>query len=227
MSKNELIRDYTIGDDEVWQQADSLVQSMQRDATDFAARMVDATRIAEITTLSTQFKNLPTDPELLGIISTATEIKDATALQLRQKISSVRNMAETKFGNNGKFRTFDFGELSRLPDSDLYRTAKRVVRVGTSFLADLASEGLTAAMLTQITTLATTLDTNIDTMEAAVENRDIKTQERVTVGNSLWAAMVKYANVGKSLYEFTDEAKYNDYVLTPSAAPTPPATPNP
>jgi hypothetical protein len=223
MSQNEIVRDYKIGDDELWQQADSLVLSMQRDAADFANRMVDSVRISEITNLSNQFKNLPTDPELLGIISTATEVKNANALDLRKKLSSVRSMAASKFGENGKFKTFDFGALSNLTDSDLYRTAKRVVRVGTSFLPDLATEGLTVGLLTQITTLATTFDSNIDAMESAKENRDIKTQERVIVGNNLWAVMVKYANVGKSLYEFTDEARYNDYVLVDTPLPPPPA----
>jgi hypothetical protein len=219
MSKNESIRDFNISDDELWQKGDALVGSMQRDAADFATRKVDATRINEIATLNDKFKNLPTDPELLGLISTATEVKDATALELRKKISAVRSMAETKFGNNGKFRTFDFGALADLPDSDLYRTAKRVVRVGNSFLSDLASEGLTTAMLTDITNLAITLDTNIDGVAAAEENRDIKTQERVNTGNALWALMVKNANIGKSLYEFTDEARYNDYVLTDASPP--------
>jgi hypothetical protein len=228
MSKNELLRDYKIGDDELMQKADSLAVSMQRDATDFATRMVDATRINEIVTQNTAFKNHPTDQELLGLVSTATEIKDGTALNLRKKIAAVRSMAETKFGNNGKFRTFDFGELSSLPDSDLYRTARRVVRVGTSFLADLASEGLTAAFLTEITNLADKLDKQIDDMEAANENRDIKTQERVVLGNNLWNTMVKYANIGKSLYEFSDEARYNDYVLTESEGTggATPETPN-
>ncbi len=228
MSQNELKRDYVIGDDEVMQRADALVLSMQRDAADFATRMVDAARISEIEDQSTAFKNHPTDQELLGLISTATEIKDATALNLRKKIATVRSMAETKFGNNGKFRTFDFGGLSDLPDSDLYRTARRVVRVGTSFLTDLASEGLTAAFLTEITNLADKLDKQIDDMEAAIETRDIKTQERVVLGNKLWNTMVKYANIGKSLYEFSDEARYNDYVLTESVGTggSTPETPN-
>jgi glucose-6-phosphate isomerase len=100
--------------------------------------------------------------------------------------------------------------------------------VGTSFLADLASEGLTAAFLTEITNLADKLDKQIDDMEAANENRDIKTQERVVLGNNLWNTMVKYANIGKSLYEFSDEARYNDYVLTESEGTggATPETPN-
>ena len=226
MSKIESVRSYNIGDDVVWQKADSLFGCMQRDATSFLTRGIDAARMDEIAAANTIFKNLPTDPELLGIISTATEIKNATALELRKKIATVRSMAATKYGDNGKYKTFDFGSLADLPDSDLFRTAKRVVRVGTTLLAELASEGLNASMLTEITTLANTFDANLDTLGSAIENRDLETQNRVIAGNNLWALMVKYADVGKSLFEFTDEARYNDYVLTDTTSVgggTPPA----
>ena len=56
------------------------------------------------------FKNLPTDEELLGVVTTAAELKDATILEVRKRLSSERNMAGTKFGNNGKYKTFAFGE---------------------------------------------------------------------------------------------------------------------
>ena len=213
MAVNEEKRDYNFGDDVLMQKADSLVKSMERDSDAFATRSIDSSRRAEVSETNAQFKDLPTDEELLGLISTATEVKDANALEVEQLISRVRNMAETKYGSNGKYKTFNFGELSALPDSEMYRTAKRVVRVGTKFLTDLASEGLTDDILKQIATLAITLDEKIDLVDDAIEERDIKRQERVRMGNKLWALMVKYANVGKSLFEFTDEARYNDYVL--------------
>lgn len=231
MPQNEEQRDYKMGDDELMQAADSLVKSMERDADAFAKRNIDASRREEIAKTNKEFKDLPTDPELLALITIATEQKDATALEVRQMMSSVRNMAETKYGKTGKYKTFNFGELSSLPDSDLFRTAKRVVRVGTKLLTELASEGLTDDILKQIATLANTLDERIDLVEDAIEERDIKRQERVRIGNKLWALMVKYANVGKSIFEFTDEARYNDYVLTEGSAsnnggdaPTPPTT---
>ncbi len=223
MATKEIVRKYNCGDDVLAQKADGLVDSMKRDAAEYATRNVDATRTSEISTLATQFKDFPTDAELQGAVTTATEIKDANVALLYQKIDSVRSMAETKYGNSGKYRTFAFGQLSRIPHSDLFRTAKRVVRVGTTFLSELASEGLTAALLTEIGTLGATVDLNLDAMEAAVENRDIKTQERIILGNALWDKMVTYANIGKSLFQFKDEARYNDYVLT-DAPPTPPET---
>ncbi len=233
MALNEEQRAYKMGDDVLMQKADFLLKSMQRDAADFASRNVDGTRRNEIDDTNRQFKDLPTDPELLGLMTTATEAKNATALELRKRISTVRSMAETLYGNTGKYKVFNFGELSLLPDTEMYRTAKSVVRVGTNLLAELASEGLAMDMLNEMAALATDLDDNMDKVAEAEENRDISTQERIRVGNRLWALMVKYADIGKSLFEFTDEARYNDYVLTDGTsnsgggngpAPTPPPT---
>lgn len=231
MALNEEKRNYNFGDDVLMQKADKLVLTMQRDADAFASRNVDAPRRDEIAKTNQQFKELPTDPELLGLITTATEAKDADSKNLKIKISSVRNMAETKYGKTGKYKIFNFGELSALSDEDLFRTAKRVVRVGRSVLSDLASEGLTDDLLNEIAELANGFDDKIDKVAEAVENRDIQSQERVRMGNRLWDLMVKYANIGKSLFEFTDEARYNDYVLTEGSAsnngddaPTPPTT---
>ena len=226
MPINESVRIFKIGDTEVIQKADSLALAMKRDIRDFASRNVDDARIDEMLAQNEDFKKLPTDQELLGTVITATETRDVNIFELRKKLAAVRNMAETKYGNNGKFRTFAFGELSSLNGEDLFRTAKRVARVGTLFLADLATEGLTAGLLTEISTLSESLDRNIDEVEAAIEIRDIATQERINMANKLWSTMVKYADIGKSLYEFTDEARYNDYVLNPAGTtaenPAPP-----
>jgi hypothetical protein len=210
MSKNESARIYNLGDDSLMQKGDSLVGTMQRDADDFITRNVDNARFNEIAILSTAFKNFQIDQELLGPVTTDTEAKYATELVLRQKFSTIRSMATTKFDNNDKYKTFDSVELSSLSNEDFFRTSKRVARVGNGFLADLASEGLTALILTDVTSLATTLDINMYT-------RDIKTQEIIELGNNLWNAMAKHANKGKSIFEFTDQARYNDYVLIDAA----------
>lgn len=227
MATNETIRLYNFGDDVLMQKADKLIHCMQRDADAFATRMIDGTKVDEVVRQNEEFKNIPTDSELLGLISAVTEQKNVIVLEIRKLLSTVRSMAETKYGNSAKYRIFNFGTLSELPDSELYRTSKRVVRVGTNLLSELSTEGLTAAILSQIAKLATTHDDNLDKMEEAIENRDIKKQERVICGNKLWALMVKYANVGKSLFEQNDEARYNDYVLTDGSSTTGGSEPTP
>jgi hypothetical protein len=74
--------------------------------------------------------------------------------------------------------------------------------------------------------LATNLDKAIDDIEDKIENRDLETQDRVQKGNALWAEMSKLSSIGKSVYEDIDEARYNDYVLTPAPAKTAPPPAN-
>ncbi len=157
------------------------------------------------------------------MVTDATNAKNTIADNIRIAVRPIRNMAETAYGTTGKYNTFGFDGLSELTDNDLYRLTRRVIRVGTKLLAELAAQGLTAAILTALGVLATDLDTAIDAIEDAIENRDLETQDRIIKGNVLWAEMSRLASIGRSLFEDTDEARYNDYVLiggsTPKTAP--------
>ena len=42
--------------------------------------------------------------------------------------------------------------------------------------------------------------------------------ETADMGNKLWKTLVKYANIGKNHFEFTNEATYNNCVLTSDTA---------
>jgi hypothetical protein len=122
-------------------------------------------------------------------------------------------MAELKFGNSGEYRIFEFKDMAKLSDSDLNKLAKRVVRIGTTYLAQLASEGLTQAMLTALTALSNSFDDAQDAQEVAIENRNLATQDRVEKGNTLYAEVARLCSIGRTLYAETNPAKYNDYII--------------
>lgn len=205
---------YKIADASLKQLADDLKDSMVRDTTDFETRGLTTVKLQNFQNLIDAFDQTSTDEELRGNITTKVEEKDALAKTIKQEISGIRSRVVNKFGlGSGKYNSFGFGELANLSDDDLYRTATRVVRVGTTLLADLATEGLTIAILNNLNLLATNLDKAIDAVGEAEEKRDLETQDRIEKGNALYTEMVKHAGTGKSLYEFTNEAKYNDYVL--------------
>lgn len=229
MSSTNTPRLYKIADASLKQLADDLKDSIQRDATDFTTRGFDNAKLTNLQNLIDAFNNTSTDEELRAQVTIAVEAKDALALTLRQELSAIRSRAKNKYGEaTGKYNSFGFGELSSLNDDELYRTAKRVVRVGTTLLADLSSEGLTQAILDNVATIANNFDTAIDKVGEANETRDLETQNRIQKGNALYTEMVKLANTGKSLYEFSNEAKYNDYVLIQTTADKEePVTPEP
>ncbi len=101
--------------------------------------------------------------------------------------------------------------------------AKRVARLGNTLLTELQVQGLTAAQLTTLETLANDLDKAIDKVGAANENRDLQTQQRVTLGNTLWKEMSTLASIGQTLFADTNEAKYYYYVLVGGTATAPAA----
>ncbi len=216
-------RIYPMADADLKQLADKLKTSIVRDATDFATRNIAAAQLTAYQATVNVFDATTTDEELSGLVTDAVEKRDAIVENAQKAIRTIRNMAEITYNSKGKYATFGFDDLSKLTPNDLYRLATRVVRVGNQLLAELSAQGLTAIQLTALSTLATQLDIAIDFVAEKIETRDLETQDRVIKGNLLWAEMSRLASIGKSLFEDTNEAKYNDYVLVGSS--TPPTSP--
>ncbi|MEP7168991.1 MAG: hypothetical protein ABI855_06425 [Bacteroidota bacterium] len=228
MKKQPAVRHYKFSDAFLKQRCDDGSAVVMRDQSEFTPRGITAADNTAFLAQSEAFGEIPDDEELQGDIGTAVENKDAAAELLRVKIRSVRTMAENKWGDHAaRFRTYDFKDMSELPDDDLVKLGKRVSRVGNKQLVDLASEGLDAAFLTALDVLVTDLDRKIDFVKGAEENRDIATEDRIEAGNALYKVLVRFCNTGKDIWINRDEAKYNDYVIydTPSGGPEPPIVP--
>jgi hypothetical protein len=221
MAKKVEKRQYLMADAELKQFGDLTVLNVTRDLTDFTTRGVTEDTVENLETLVEIFFNTPTDDELLGPIMAATDAKNALAEQLKVAIRPIRSMAELKYKGMGKYNTFGFKDMARLSDKELVYLAAKVVRVGTTLLSELASEGLTQLMLTALTNLNTQFDTSIDTQQNLIENRDLAAQDRVEKGNTLYAEIARLCAIGQSLYIDSDPAKYNDYVIYGSSGTKP------
>jgi len=227
-TKPESIRNYNFSDGLLVRLCRNTVNNVTRDIVDFNDRGVTSTTVTDFENMTQEFDDIPTDEELLGDVSDKTEIKDALAENLRVSIRTVRTMASNKWGvNHAKYRTYGFNDMSTMTDNDLHRLGKRVARVGTAQMADLAGEGLTTAKITAINSINTHFDSSIDDMDDSVEIRDIATQNRSDKGNVAYSELVRFCNIGKDLFEASDEAKFNDYVIynTPGGTPPPPVPP--
>jgi len=217
MAKKVETRLYSMSDADLKQTADFVFNLVTRDLGDFGRRNVTADTLTDLQALINNFDDVQTDEELQGIVMDATQAKDVLAEDLRKKIRTIRNMAELEYNNKGKYNSFGFEDMANMNDNELYRLAKRVVRVSTTLLSDLGNQGLVEADITDLSTAAALFDTAIDAQHSAIENRDLATEARVTIGNELWDELTRLCSIGKSIYEDTDEARYNDYVLTASA----------
>jgi hypothetical protein len=216
MPQQIITRMYSLSDGDLKQKADGLANTLTRDLTDLAARKITDANVKDLRKLISNFDEHSTDAELQGLVEDATIKKNATRKEAEIAIRSIRNMADIVYSGKGKYSNFGFEDLTKVSDADFYRQAKRVGRMATKYLPDLEPQGLTADQIDALKKLATNFDNDIDAIEDAVENRDVETQERINKGNTLWAEMSKLASVGKAVYEDTNEAKFNDYVLMPT-----------
>jgi hypothetical protein len=214
MKKPSVVRLYNFSDATLVTTGKEKIAFMRRDAVAFTPFGVTAALVTSLETAINVFSNSITDIETVSNQTGVTANKDAKADQLRVAIRNVMARAELKYGtSNAKYRKFGTEALSQQSDSDLLITGKRVVRVGAEFLADLTANGLTAAMLTAITTLCNDFETLIIDLKIKIGERDIMQEDRVEAGNIIYKTLVQYTTMGLSIWETSDVAKYNDYVI--------------
>jgi len=219
MSKKPERKNYNLTYAALKQKADDIVNSIRRDNAEFATRMVTPETVTGFEGKIQDFDDVPTDKELLADISIATEAKDQGRAGMLTKIRTIRTMAGNKYGErDAKYGKYGFENLTTQSDEKLCRMAKRVSRTANANIAELATEGLTEAFLTELDAIVKKFDDDIDNKVTAEKNRDIITQERIAKGNLVYKELVRLTNTGKDLWAATDEAKYNDYVIydTPS-----------
>lgn len=213
MSQKVVTRQYSMSDADLKQKADALADNIRRDEAAFATRKIGKETLSNFEKLIADFDATSTDEEMLGYAMVATAQKDELAEAVRRAVRPIRGMAETAFGTKGHYLVFGFDDMANMGDNDLCRMGKRVIRVCGQLKADMEQQGLTDAQVAELSGLCEQLDKAIDNAAAKSEARDIETQQRINIGNVLYAEMMKLANVGKNLFEDSDEARYNDYVI--------------
>jgi len=214
VKKREAIRDYHMSDADLAQLGDKAEELITRDETELAIYGIDDDDKDFIVEKTEEFKDYPTDVELEAVVSEKTEVKDGAADAVKVDVRSIMVRADNAFGiKSAKYRKFGSKGMDEMDDNNLHRLGSRVVRVATGFLPELAEEGLTAAIINALDVKNAAFDLAIDEKDEAVRTRDIDTEDRIELGNTLYSKIVKVFNAGKNYWVNKDEAKYNDYVI--------------
>lgn len=209
-----MLRLYNFSDAKLIDVGNEKVAFMRRDQDALQSFGLDEVKFSELKTKITDFSNLITDIETSNEQVQITEQKDAKAEQLRVAIRSVMTRAAQKYGNtSARYANYGTDLLSKQSDAELIVTAKRVVRVGSTNLNDLADEGLTSLHLDTITQITDEFDTLLINQKLKIGERDIKQEDRVEDGNAIYSLLVKYTQTGQDVWETNDLAKYNDYII--------------
>lgn len=224
MKKNEVTRLYNFSDARLIEFGNEKIAFMRRDLEAFLSFGLNEAKFLDLETKISQFSNLVTDIESSNEQVQITEQKDAKAEELRTAIRSVMTRVAQKYGDtSARYANYGTDALRKQSDAELLVTAKRVVRVGTTNLANLSEEGLTNAHLDSITLLNDAFNNLLINQKLKIGERDILQEDRVEEGNAIYALLMKYTQTGQDIWETSDVAKYNDYVLynTPSGEEEP------
>jgi hypothetical protein len=214
IKKKESLRVYRFSDALLKQLADQLLANVARDKREFEQRGFNADKQSAIEKLIREFENIASDDFLEGLKITTTEAKDSARAEVEKGVRTLFVMAENVFGTKaGKYKTFGDSALTRLSDEQTVRNARGAVKAARLYQNDLVGEGLTEDFLITLEKYIVLLDEAIDTQVASIRDRNIAVEERVEVGNKLYAELIKLCNTGKDIFYAINEAKYNDYII--------------
>ena len=219
MNENLTRRNYNMTNGELCMFASNLVNIMTRDLADLATFGVTTETIASFKDLGDSFEVFPSDDFMLGDVMIATEAKNEKKEEIKTMIRQMAARFEAKWGiHSGQYKKLGINGLSEMNDKNLLGVARGVYLSAESFKTQLATFGVTEELLESINDLIAEFEVSQNAQGDAIMARDNKTKERIEMGNQLYQLIVEYCNFGKILYERTDPAKYDDYVIyTPGA----------
>lgn len=214
MKKQEVVRLYKFADATLVTKGLEKTAYMMRDKNEFETYGITTIMINELSNELNVFSERLTDVEALGDQTLVTEAKDAKAEEIRMAVRDIMARVVLVYPvGSPKYKKFGTEALSQISDADLLIVARRVARVGTEYLTDLAGHGVTAALLAGLTTKADEFTDLIVDLKLEIAVRDIEQEDRVEAGNAIYKTLEKYTSLGQSIWESTDVAKFNDYVL--------------
>ena len=220
MATIDLKRNYNLLDSELCMFTSNLCNFLTRDLADLSVLGLTAPMITSLKALGDAFEIYPPDATFAGDLMIATENKNALREQIQEIIRTMALRVETKWGaDSGKYKRLNLGPLVRLTDDMLLVTSRDMKIKMTEYLTALASLGLTQDMLDDWEDLNDQFELARNAQADAVAVRDEKTMERINKGNQLYGYVVTYCNFGKRIYEKTNPARYNDYIIYTGSTP--------
>ena len=214
MKKKEVVRDYNFSDGRLVTIVNEKIAYIRRDEAQFDSYGIKADMVDALERQTNEFSDTATDVELVADQTEVTAAKDVIVANLQVAIRGVMSRVVLKYPvESAKYRKFGTEALSKQSDAELLVIAARVFRVGTEMLPELEEHGLTARMLDDVNDFRGELQQELVDMKLKIADRDIEQESRVEAGNAIYATLIKYTNTGQSIWETSNVAKYNDYVV--------------
>lgn len=202
------------------QRGDRVDNLLQRDAAEFARLGYTDDSRSDLKALVQEFRDLPSDDYWLGQQMMKTEAKKKAHENLSSQLIDLRFRAKLALGEKSvEYRALRFGKVQTMKEQDLIIFAFHVSATCREMMDQLAKRNITEAMLDTMDSTATQLDNAIDEQKKTISTREAKSFERQEKANAIYAQIAEICEVGKKIWEDTNQAYYNDYVIYGSQEP--------
>lgn len=219
MATSEITLKFNFSYGELLAQALEKQTYLTRDSADLLPRGVTPARLTAFDGMIVAFKNTTEDGILQSLVSVAVDKRDVLQEAIMVKIRDVAGVASLALGaQSAEYRTFQYGDINKLSPAEFLIRADSICDRADAYTTQLQAKGITPAMITAIRADFPAFQTLIKDADTAKGNRDINTQNRRTVANTLYTEIVALAEIAKVYYQDRDEAKYNDYIIYNTSA---------
>jgi hypothetical protein len=214
MANSDTKRDYLMTDGELTAFTQLVCSNITRDILEFTPYAVTPLLVTNLQTLCDAFEVFPSDDIYNMEYQAATEVKDNLISEMKVIIRSMALRAEIKWGKSSPYyKNLGIADMSQLSDDNYISRCRKIHKILTGYLSELASGGLTQDILDDMEDKIQALDdAKFDQGEKNIA-RTIKSIERVAKGNELYALVSQYCEIGKTIWYGVNSAKYNSYVI--------------
>lgn len=212
MYSKELKTNFNMAYADLSAQSRQQVNTITRDITEFENYGISAAKIQAFKTKVEELDNMRIDEDYRGLVMEATQNKDALAKPIKSSIREIAFFVKQTYGvKSGSYARLNIGEIGKLSDTKLSRTATsfcRVVRLMNLTLTDAIEN-----KLSELESITEQFIVLIDEKDKRIEERDVATLNRVILSNEIYNKFSNYSQLGQVIWAEHNEAKYNDYVI--------------
>lgn len=214
MGYNQNKRNYRMSDSELVDFVRVLCQCITRDIVEFGEFSVTAADVTALSNLAIQFNNLPDDEYVHQEYLAAVEEKNIIYEELLSMTKKMATRIELHYGkNSSQYKKFNVSKLIVLNESEFVAQVGLLNQFLESHLAELASEGVTAALLTEYEELIAAFEAQRSVVSDLSIKRKDSTTVRIKKGNEIYDLVSRYCEIGKRIWVGINQTKYNEYVI--------------
>ncbi len=212
MYSKELKTNFNMAYADLSAQSRQQVNTIMRDITEFENYGISADDISAFRTKVEELENMRIDEDYRGLVMEATQNKDAMAKPIKSSVREIAFYIKQTYGiKSGAYARLNIGNIGKLSDSKLSRTAKSFCRVVRSM--ELPLTDAISAKLLELESINEQFTVLIDEKDKRIEERDLATLNRVILSNEIYNKFSHYSQLGQVIWAEHNGAKYNDYVI--------------